>query len=92
MLGCGQAGLDENFFDLGGDSIQLAQVHARLQGILGREFPITDLFIHTTVCGLAAHFGGSKSASPANDAVAERARRQREAMAQRGRRGAFHEG
>ena len=57
VLGLSQVGMDENFFDLGGNSIQLAQVHTRLQALVGREFPITDLFVHTTIRATAAFFG-----------------------------------
>lgn len=33
-----------NFFDLGGNSIHLAIVHVRLMEMVGRKFPITELF------------------------------------------------
>jgi amino acid adenylation domain-containing protein len=76
-------GLDDNFFDLGGNSISLAEVHRRLQISLGREVPITELFMYTTVRTLAAHLTteppSAGSASPAQ----ARAQRQREAQANR---------
>ena len=83
VLGRPSAGLDENFFDLGGDSIKLAQVHARLIRLTGSKFPITDLFTHTTVRALTAHFTPGGPARDQRSAIADRARRQREMFQQR---------
>ena len=38
-----KVGVDDNFFDLGASSLQLAQVHQRLQERLGREIPLVVL-------------------------------------------------
>ena len=78
-------GLDQNFFDVGGNSIHLADVHSRLQKLLERPFSITELFAHSTVRTLAAHFSTAANADgAAADGAAEanrlRARRQREAL------------
>ncbi len=75
-----QIGLNDNFFDLGGDSIRLAQVHARLQPLVGRAFPITDLFAHTTVHAIADHFGSEKSKAGPDKTLQDRARNQRQAF------------
>lgn len=83
VLGLREVGMDQNFFDLGGSSIQLAQVHDRLQGLLGREVPLTDLFAHTTVRALASHFSQGSASGSTSTALQDRARRQREAMMQR---------
>ncbi len=40
---------DENFFDLGGDSLLLMKVHSRLEKRLGIKIEIVDLFEFTTV-------------------------------------------
>jgi amino acid adenylation domain-containing protein len=45
---------DDNFFDIGGDSLRLVAVHADLERQLHREIPIMDLFEATTVRALAA--------------------------------------
>jgi amino acid adenylation domain-containing protein len=73
-------GLEQNFFDVGGNSMNLVQVHARLQRLLGREFSVTELFTHSTVRALANHFAAQKSSGTA-DAAAQRAQRQRDALA-----------
>ncbi len=75
-------GLEQNFFDVGGTSIHVADVHSRLQKLLDRQFSITDLFAHPTIRTLAAHLGGAAK-GPASDAHHVRARRQREALLSR---------
>lgn len=74
--------LDANFFDLGGNSIQLATVHARLIDIVGRPIPITDLFAHATIRSLASHLSGTNLALKDN-AIQQRALKQRQALASR---------
>jgi amino acid adenylation domain-containing protein len=74
-------GLDQNFFEAGGDSIRLASAHARLQELLGRQFPVTDLFTHTTIRSLARHFGRHNGSSRTTaDASLARAQKQRQAL------------
>jgi len=79
-------GLDDNFFDLGGDSLLQAQIHTRLQGMIGREFPITDLFMHSTIRTLAKHLGGEEPKTVKPNAFQERARRQQAALGMSGSR------
>ena len=63
MLGIDAIGRDDNFFDLGGHSLLVVQVHARLTAALARDLPVTDLFQCPTIAALAAHLGGSASPS-----------------------------
>ncbi len=44
-----------NFFDLGGNSIHVAVVHARLREMTDRDFPITDLFTLSSAAAIAKH-------------------------------------
>lgn len=81
-LGRGQFGLNDNFFDCGGTSLALVEVHARLQSALGRQVPITELFAHPTVAGLASALSRpDMPTGTAADAAAERAGRQKAALA-----------
>ena len=57
LLPVKQVGLDDNFFDLGGNSLLLVRVHYRLQELTGREITLVDLFRYPTV-GLLARFLG----------------------------------
>jgi acyl carrier protein len=46
----------DNFFDLGGHSLLLAQVHARLREVLKTDVPVIELFKYPTVGALAKYF------------------------------------
>ncbi|MEV4820400.1 amino acid adenylation domain-containing protein [Micromonospora sp. NPDC049274] len=48
-------GAEDNFFDIGGHSLLVVRVQARLAERLGRPVPIVDLFRHPTVRALARH-------------------------------------
>jgi acyl carrier protein len=76
VLGVEQIGLDDNFFDLGGDSLQLLAIHSRLQKSAALEIPIMDLFEFTTVRELAKRLGGPGKAHSFSgvDAQAEKQR------------------
>lgn len=75
-------GIDDNFFDLGGHSILLAQLYSRLRETLAREFPMMELFRHPTVSSFAAFLGDQADTSFSRDAVLERAARQKQAFRQ----------
>ena len=55
VLGLEQVGTQDNFFDLGGHSLRLLQVHLKLRQALGRDVPLYELFQYPTVSTLAAH-------------------------------------
>lgn len=72
-------GLEDNFFDLGGDSLLLIQIHAELTKTIAPGLSVTDLFEFTTVRELARHITGS-GPNRNNAEADERARKQREAQ------------
>jgi acyl carrier protein len=85
ILRC-QVGRDDNFFDLGGTSLQLIEVHSELNKILGRELRLTDFFEHSTVRTLANHLTGeATNTENVLSSTADRAERQRAAFARRRR-------
>lgn len=87
VLNVHNVGLDDNFFDLGGDSLLLVAVHSNLQKFLQREIPLTDLFEFSTVRKLAQHLGHTESKTAIASDSKQRAQRQREAFTRlRGRR------
>jgi amino acid adenylation domain-containing protein len=79
VLKINEPGLDENFFDVGGTSLHVAEVHARLQAALGRQFSITELFAHSTIRALAGHFSSDVKSDGMTEARL-RAQRQRNAL------------
>ncbi len=60
-----RVGVDDNFFDLGGNSLLLAKVHERLQERFGREIPLVEVFNHPTVRALAVHMENGDAAPAA---------------------------
>jgi acyl carrier protein len=64
VLGGDEVSVDDNFFNLGGHSLLLAQVAARLEERRGREIPLLDLFRHTTVAAQAAYLDGDGRDAP----------------------------
>jgi acyl carrier protein len=55
LLETESVGMRENFFDLGGHSLLLVRVHARLRDEFAADISVTDLFRFPTVELLAAH-------------------------------------
>jgi acyl carrier protein len=74
-------GPDDNFFDLGGDSLQLLAVHSGLQKTLGAEIAVVDLFEFTSVRRLAAHLGNINKIDPSFSESRKQAEKQRAAFA-----------
>jgi amino acid adenylation domain-containing protein len=59
VLGVERVSAEDNFFDLGGNSLLLVQVQSRLQAAFEREVAVLDLFSHPTVGTLARHLAPS---------------------------------
>lgn len=58
-------GIQDNFFDLGGHSLLVAQVHNQVKKTLGVELSIIDLFKYPTIRTLAQHLSeGQKITNP----------------------------
>jgi acyl carrier protein len=73
-------GLDDNFFDIGGSSIHVVQVHGRLREQIGRDLPILDLFKYPTIGSLARHLSQDQPEQASFQDIHERARKQKAAM------------
>jgi hypothetical protein len=83
-----RVGLHDNFFDLGGHSLLLGQIHSRLARLLGRSLSMVDLFRFPTVAALARHLEDCRSQAGTNtsdpsDLVDRRVAQQRRARAER---------
>ena len=57
-LGAEHLGIHDNFFDAGGTSLRLVEVHARLVSALRRPLRVTALLQHPTIATLAKHLLG----------------------------------
>lgn len=53
LLHIDQVGTQDNFFDLGGHSLLMVQVHAQLQSQLDSDLTIVELFQYPTIAALA---------------------------------------
>ena len=53
LLGLAEVGVHENFFDLGGHSLLLLQLHNRMRKIAGRDVPMLELIRFPTIASLA---------------------------------------
>jgi pyochelin synthetase len=80
LLGVDHLTPTDNFFDLGGDSILIVEVHAELQQVLNRKFSVTDLFQFPSIRSLSNYLDGQGS-KLASSEIADRIRKQRDAMA-----------
>jgi hypothetical protein len=76
VLGVPRVGVTDNFFEIGGHSLAMAAVAARLSRRLGRTVAVVDLFRYPSVQELAAHLDG-EAADPVFERAAHRAARRR---------------
>jgi amino acid adenylation domain-containing protein len=61
-LGVEKVSVEDNFFEIGGHSLLVARVHARIRESFGREVTLVDLFRHTTVRAQAAFVTADENA------------------------------
>jgi len=79
-----KVGVDDNFFDLGGNSLLLTKVHGKFRPIFEGELRVVDLFRFPTIRSLIQHLERKDVVdSTAHDNILERARKQREAKNKR---------
>ena len=80
-----KVGIHSNFFDLGGSSLLLAQVHTKLRASLNREIPMIELFKYPTIHSLAKYLSEAAAAQPAADSGRGQAVTRRKLMRNRQR-------
>ncbi len=68
VLDIDRVGIRDNFFDLGGNSLQLLKVVAAMGSTLGREIPAVKVFQFPSVEKLAAHLSGGAADPLIDDA------------------------
>ena len=75
VLGVDRVGANDNFFDLGGSSLLLARVRARLEPRIGRPVPMVVLLQFAQVRSLSAHLAAGHEAAPSEPARPDAAHR-----------------
>jgi acyl carrier protein len=76
VLGVEKVGLNDNFFDLGGHSLLMAEIFARLTQVTNQELTMIELFEYPTVGALAQFL--SRHEAPPNRAPQGAATKQKE--------------
>ncbi|MEH1900550.1 MAG: amino acid adenylation domain-containing protein [Nostoc sp.] len=59
-----KVGIDHNFFDLGGHSLLMVQVHSKLYQTLNKEISIVEMFQYPTISALAKHLSQQLAEKP----------------------------
>lgn len=59
LLGYDSAGINDNFFDLGGNSILVSNLHVELEKKFGIKLDISELFTNNTISGQCLLIGNS---------------------------------
>ena len=85
ILGRESVGIEDNFFDVGGHSLLLARLYARLRERLHREFAMIELFRNPTISSFAAFLTSHAAAAESPVALLDRAARQKQAFQERAR-------
>ena len=80
--------IDDNFFDVGGDSLRLIRIHYKLSHELGHSVPITKLFAHPTIRALAADLAGERDEGKQVQIGDKRAQTRRQSVRRRSLQGA----
>jgi amino acid adenylation domain-containing protein len=83
VLDVERIGVDDNFFDLGGDSLLLTQARVRLRTFFHRDIPIVELFRYPTVGALARYLQQGQVQTGLRQEADDRERKRREAMRRR---------
>lgn len=63
VIGLDEVSVHDNFFEVGGTSLLLTQVHQLIQTRLRRTFPLSVLFQYPTIHALSVHLAGQEQAA-----------------------------
>ncbi len=58
VIGLAEVGINDNFFEIGGHSLLLAQVNRKMAEVFQREFSLIEMFTYPTISALAAYVAG----------------------------------
>jgi amino acid adenylation domain-containing protein len=75
-----KVGVNDNFFDLGGNSLLMVQVHHKLREVLQCDISIVEMFQNPTIKSLAKYINLSSRQTSAFESVNNRIQKQTEAV------------
>ena len=59
-----RVGINDNFFDIGGNSLNVIRVGAKMKQELGISIPLVTMFRYTTVSGLVSYLSSQDRDEP----------------------------
>jgi len=77
VLNVEKVGVHDNFFDLGGQSLLMAQAHSQLREVLRKDLPLVKLLEHPTVSALARYLSQAQDESITFEQSQDRAKKSR---------------
>ncbi|MBF8187062.1 amino acid adenylation domain-containing protein [Nonomuraea sp. K274] len=80
VLNLDHLGVDDSFFDVGGDSLLIVKLHAMLRDELGSPLSIVDLFVHHTIAAQARALADREETQEDSTAVVNRLAGRRTAL------------
>jgi amino acid adenylation domain-containing protein len=83
VLGTHAVGVDDNFFDLGGTSLGLMEVHASIKRSMTSDITVVEMFQYPRISALAERMTRVAPSRATIHSAQDRARRQQAALAQR---------
>lgn len=75
-----KAGLQDNFFDIGGHSLLMTLINNRLRRDLGIKLSMVEMFQYPTIASLAAYLGKNSKADASLGDIEERGQKQKNAF------------
>ncbi len=83
LLGTSEVGMDDNFFDLGANSLMMVKASVRLREALGRAISLVQLFQFPSVRALSAALGSERPAGATTENVGQQRAKARKDAQQR---------
>lgn len=78
-----QIGVNDNFFEVGGHSLLMVQVHSKLSELFESKLSIAEMFAKPTISALAEHLGNGNGHKAGLQKAATRAERRKQAAGRR---------
>lgn len=86
LLGVDRVGIHENFFEIGGNSLLVMRMAAKLRQTFGKDVSVVDIFRYPTIEQLAAHLASGRQSEVIQEKTKLQAARQREALLRQSRK------
>jgi amino acid adenylation domain-containing protein len=75
-----KVGMHDNFFDLGGHSLLMVQVHSKLRQAFEKKISMVEMFQYPTIASLAKHLNHERDGQSPFEKIYARAKKQKQAI------------